>query len=134
MINLCFPPDTFTFISQAHGTTSWLGHCITTTAGESLIGNLSVLNDIACSDHLPLCIDVNCDISPLYDNNFADKSISSKWHIATDIHKQSYHKCTGELLNRIVLPTEALLCKDIIATLILWILSTVMVILYLPSN
>ena len=30
-------PDTFTFISQAHGTTSWLDHCITTTAGESLI-------------------------------------------------------------------------------------------------
>ena len=26
--------------------------------------------------------------------------------------KQSYHKCTGELLNRIGLPTETLLCKD----------------------
>ena len=36
-------PDTFTFISQAHGTTSWLDHCITTTAGESLIANVSVL-------------------------------------------------------------------------------------------
>ena len=58
-------PDTFTFISQAHGTTAWLHHCITTTASKSLIDNVSVLNDIACSDHLPLCIDVNCDISPL---------------------------------------------------------------------
>ena len=55
---------------------------------------------------------MKCDISPLYDNNCADKCISSKWHIATDIHKQSYHKCTGVLLYRIVLPTEALLCKD----------------------
>ena len=55
---------------------------------------------------------MNCDISPLYDNYFADKSISSKWHVATDIDKQGYHKFTGELLNRIVLPTEALLCKD----------------------
>ena len=105
-------PDTFTFISQAHGTTSWLDHCITTTAGESLIANVSVLNDIACSDHLPLCIDINCDINPLYDNNFSDKPSTSKWHIATDIDKQNYHKCTGEILNTIVLPTEALLCKD----------------------
>ena len=100
-------PDTFTFISQAHGTTSWLDHCITTTAGESVIANVSVLNDIACSDHLPLCIDINCDINPLYDNNFSDKPSTSKWHIATDIDKQNYHKCTGEILNTIVLPTEA---------------------------
>ena len=105
-------PDTFTFISQAHGTTTWLDHCITTTAGESLVANVSVLNDIACSDHLPLCIDINCDINPLYDNNFSDKPSTSKWHIATDIDKQNYHKCTGEILNTIVLPTEALLCKD----------------------
>ena len=61
---------------------------------------------------MPLCNDVNCNISHLYDNNFADQSISSKWHIATDIHKQSYHKCTGKLLDGIVLPTKALLCKD----------------------
>ena len=45
--------ETFTLISQAHGTTSWLDHCITTTAGESLIANVSVLNDIACFDHVP---------------------------------------------------------------------------------
>ena len=71
-----------------------------------------MLNDIACFDHLPLCIDINCDINPLYDNNFSDKPSTSKWHIATDIDKQNYHKCTGEILNTIVLPTEALLCKD----------------------
>ena len=106
-------PDTFTFISQAHGTISWLDHCITTTAGESsLIANVSVLNDIACSDHLPLCIDINCDINPLYDHNFFHKPSTSKWHIATDIDKQNYHKCTGKILNTTVLPTEALLCKD----------------------
>ena len=60
---------------------------------------------------MPLCIDINCDINPLYDN-FSDKPSTSKWHIATDIDKQNYHKCTGEILNTIVLPTEALLCKD----------------------
>ena len=78
------------FISQAHGTTSWLDDRITTTAGESLIGNVSVFNGIACSDHLPLRIDVNCDISLLYDNNFANKSTTSEWHISSAQHCMCY--------------------------------------------
>ena len=61
---------------------------------------------------MPLGIDINCDINPLYDNNFSDKPTASEWHIATDIDKQNYYKCTGEILNSIVLLTEALLCKD----------------------
>ena len=57
--------DTFTFIRQPHDTAFWLDHCITTTVGESLIANASVLNDIACSVHLPLCTNVNCNFNPL---------------------------------------------------------------------
>ena len=36
----------------------------------------------------------------------------SSTYIATDIDKQNHHKWTTEILNTIVLPTEALLCKD----------------------
>ena len=48
MNNLCFTdrmmllPDAFTFVSQAHGTTSWLDHCITTSAGQSLVADVSL--------------------------------------------------------------------------------------------
>ena len=40
--NLCFidksslSPDSYTFISQAHHTTSWLDHCISTVSGSRL--------------------------------------------------------------------------------------------------
>ena len=46
--NLCFvdreklPPDSFTFVSQAYGTISWLDHCITTTSGQSMTSNISI--------------------------------------------------------------------------------------------
>ena len=88
--------------------------CITTTVGKLLIANVSVLNDIVCSDHLPLWIDTNYNINHLHNNNFSDipSTCTSKWHIATDIDKQNLHKCTGEIFNSIVFPTEALLCKD----------------------
>ena len=53
MNNLCFTdrmmllPEAFTFVSQAHGTTSWLDHCITTTsAGQSLVADVSIINSI----------------------------------------------------------------------------------------
>ena len=54
---LCFldkeflPPDSFTYISQAHGTTSWLDHCITTTSGKSITSGVSIIDNIVCSDH-----------------------------------------------------------------------------------
>ena len=71
--NLCFidreklPPDSFTFLSQAHGTTSWLDHCITTTSGQSITSNVSIIDDIVCLDHFPLCIEIVCDVNKLHD-------------------------------------------------------------------
>ena len=67
--NLCFIdkekllPDSFTFVSQAHGTTSWLDHCITTASGKSITSNVSIIDDIVCSDHYPICIEIVCDIN-----------------------------------------------------------------------
>ena len=48
----------FTYISQAHGTTSWLDHCITTVAGRSLITNAYITDNVICSDHFPLTVKV----------------------------------------------------------------------------
>ena len=54
--------NTYTFFSQAHDSTSWLDHCITTTSSQSIIFNMYVNNDIVCSDNFPLCNDIDCDI------------------------------------------------------------------------
>ena len=96
--NLCFIdkekllPDSFTFVSQAHGTTSWLDHCITTASGKSIASNISIIDDIVCSDHYPICIEIVCDINVL--NNIVPgmKSKSAiKWHTANEIDKQQYN-------------------------------------------
>ena len=36
-------PDTFTYTSEAHGTTSWLD--------QSVISHVSVIDNVVCSDH-----------------------------------------------------------------------------------
>ena len=58
---IIFPSSSFSFISQAHGTTSWLDHCITTAAGRSLIANALITDNVICSDHFPLSIVADID-------------------------------------------------------------------------
>ena len=67
---IILPSSSFTFISQAHGTTSWLDHCITTAAGRSLISNAFITDNVICSDHFPLSINIECIIDLTYDYNF----------------------------------------------------------------
>ena len=84
-------PDTFTYTSQAHGTTSWLDHCITTMSGQSIISHVSVSDNVVCSDHFPLCIEVKCDIIPLYNSTTTTAVNSSiQWHAAKDSDKLQY--------------------------------------------
>ena len=106
-------PDTFTYTSQAHGTTSWLDHCITTTSGQSVISNVSVIDNAVCSDHFPLCIEVICDIIPLYNSTMTSAVNSSiQWHATKDSDKLQYMIKSEELASKIILPVDALMCKN----------------------
>ena len=85
-------PDSFTFVSQAHGTTPWLDHCITTASGKSITSNISIIGDFVCSDHYPICNDIVCDINVLHNIAPGMKSKSAiKWHTANEIDKQQYN-------------------------------------------
>ena len=106
-------PDTFTYTSQAHGTTSWLDHCITTTSGQSVKNHVSVIDNVVCSDHFPLCIEVICDIIPLYNSTMTSAVNSSiQWHAAKDSDKLQYMIKSEELASKIILPVDALMCKN----------------------
>ena len=105
-------PNSFTYVSQAHGSTSWLDHCITTVSSQSIISNCYIINDIVCSDHLPLCIDINCDITPICDTviNHEFREMP-KWHLAKDKDTLAFNTCTNKLFDNINVPKAALSCK-----------------------
>ena len=89
-------PDIFTFVSQAHGTPSWLDHCASTTSGKSLLSNVVIIDNEVCSDHFPLCIDINCDFTPIFSRTFVKQNRSiCKWHIASDDDKLKYSHRTN---------------------------------------
>ena len=110
---IILPSSSFTFISQAHGTTSWLDHCITTAAGRSLISNAFITDNVICSDHFPLSINIECSIDLTYDYNFQMKHVNlPQWRTANDLDKNAYTICTNEKLSNIKIPINALLCKE----------------------
>ena len=44
----------YTHINSAHGSTSWLDHLITTTAGHRLVNSCNIQYGVVSSDHLPI--------------------------------------------------------------------------------
>ena len=52
---LLLPSDAFTYVSDAHGSRSWLDHVLTTHSSHSSISDMEVKYDCVSSDHLPLC-------------------------------------------------------------------------------
>ncbi|KAJ0170988.1 hypothetical protein K1T71_013760 [Dendrolimus kikuchii] len=51
--------DTFSFISDAHGSRRWLDHCIVTKAAWLCVENTYVKYDVYWSDHFPLIVQCN---------------------------------------------------------------------------
>ena len=58
---LCLLRDAYSLIDN-NGSTSWLDHCITTSSSQTVISNMHVINDVVCSDHFPLCLNIDCDM------------------------------------------------------------------------
>ena len=57
--------NSFTFLSSAHQSMSWLDHIVCTRSGHSFLPHCQVLHDIISSDHFPL----HLKYSYLEDNN-----------------------------------------------------------------
>ena len=112
------PSSSFTFISQAYGTTSWLDHYITTAAGWSLISNAFITDNVKCSDQFPLSINIECINDLTYDYIFKMKHAHlPQWRTANDFYKNAYTINTNEKLSNISIPIKTLFCTECNCTL-----------------
>ncbi|XP_049866364.1 uncharacterized protein LOC126372623 [Pectinophora gossypiella] len=95
--------DTHTFESKAHGTCSWLDHCVTTTAARDTVKSVRVLYGVYTSDHVPLCIDCELEIcrGSVVSGNYASHGDRDKirwgYRDASQIDKY-YEYCKREFL------------------------------------
>ena len=111
------PPDSFTFISDAHGTTSWLDHCMCTNESHAAVKKISILQDFIISDHRPCQAVINCNSRQFEDFDEKlqqNRSSSSRvtWDKVSDEQKFEYFNLTRILMSSILPPLEAIHCKN----------------------
>ena len=62
---MLLPIDSYTYLSPAWGTTSWLDHVVCTDDALQCIHNMVILHDCIFSDHFPLSFKFNVDVLPV---------------------------------------------------------------------
>ena len=85
---------------------------LTTGAGESIVSKMHIIDNIVCSDHMPLCIEIECDIVPIYNSTFIiEPRDVCKWNQARDKEKLSYKTYTNKLFSYVITPVDEFLCN-----------------------
>lgn len=102
--------NSFTYLSDAHGTTSWLDHCIATEAGLNIVDSIYISNDVYYSDHFPLIINCNIDmLIPKIDKAHSHSINRVIWGTRNKEQKCNYANLCFEYLDLYEWPT--ITCK-----------------------
>ena len=113
---LLLPDDTYTYISDAWGTTSLLDHCVATDEGLNTIGDMRVLYGDSTSDHIPLAFDVNVSLAPDVEKHGQQQPRKQGVVICSSVSVAAllnYRMLTDVKLSNIHVPAEAIMCNDV---------------------
>ncbi|CAH2104856.1 unnamed protein product [Euphydryas editha] len=103
--------NTFTFISDVHGTTSWLDHCIATYSAKQSVIGVDIKYDTRWSDHYPLVIE--CDLT-LLTPTILPVMVNVNKHIVWGARDKkqvdTYTKECNKLLEIIEIPSDCVNC------------------------
>jgi len=55
-----YPQDIFTYISDAHNTTSWIDHFVSSFSVPQAMFNMDVLTECMISDHRAVVVTIQC--------------------------------------------------------------------------
>ncbi|CAH2088942.1 unnamed protein product [Euphydryas editha] len=106
--------QTFTFVSDAHGSRRWLDHCVVTEAAWQCISTVSVKYDTYWSDHLPLTI--NCNLNVVLQNLTLNKNFINKikWGNRAKEQSDCYYNICNNQLKYVDFPNECQnFCKEV---------------------
>ena len=101
----------FTYVSDAHSTTSWLDHIICSFDFYSIILDIFILDKLPSSDHLPLCcryrFDLCIDSRDFSCDDVIIPSINYQWAKASDVEIEKYRlsrHMPAELMKTAIVP------------------------------
>lgn len=107
------PNDSYTYISEAWHSTSWLDHCLCTVDAHDSIEIMKIEYDLATTDHIPFFVVLNTGTIPVLlpvDNGIDVEKINWSKISKQDLNRYVDH--SDALLANIEVPNDALLCRD----------------------
>ncbi|XP_058650707.1 uncharacterized protein LOC131551670 [Onychostoma macrolepis] len=111
---VCLSVDSYTYVSEAWNTTSWLDHCISTADAHASLRDMSILYDTVTTDHIPVSMVINVDYFIAMSNNESNiNEVKMDWSALTKEDFLAYYVSTDKCLSNIRLPRDAMMCSDV---------------------
>ena len=111
---LLLPADSYSYISEAWHTTSWLDHCISTADAHDTLQTMELRYEATVSDHFPFIMSLETDSLPemSQEGNRASNA-KIQWAKLTKEEVLLYYGRTDLLLSNVHLPMGAIMCADV---------------------
>jgi len=105
--------DTFTYIRDAHNTTSWIDHFVSSFSVHQAMFNMDVLTECILSDHRAVTVNIQFSHLPEFDEEVMEPQPSRiDWLKVTAQEKEDYYQETKNILDQLQLPTEVRHCQN----------------------
>ena len=97
------PTDSFTYVSEAWNTTSWLDHCISTADAHEYVDKVEILHGLATTDHMPVSIILNVENLPtlITNDNQVNHGGNIEWARLSEDDLLYYHGLTEKSIENI---------------------------------
>ena len=94
------PAGSYTHLNEAHNSTSWLDHVITSDNIADSIHDCKILYDSPTSNHFPLFFNMSIDMNFIVYNNLSPDMHSIKWNFDhLDLRRTFQSKLDIKLMN-----------------------------------
>ena len=111
---LLLPVGSYTYISEAWHTTSWLDHCISTADAHAVLRSMEIVYEATTGDHIPfiMCLDID-NVPELSHEVYSACKARIDWAKLSGADVMSYYGKTDDLLSKVKLPLGAVMCDDV---------------------
>ena len=105
------PVDSFTYVSDSHQMVSCIDHVIMSSTADWACVDMRVIYDLIISDHRPISFSINLGSLPHIEDFKASPSAKIYWDRLSNAEISTYTETVGGLLDHVLIPIDALLCK-----------------------
>ena len=105
--------DSYTYISEAHDSVTWLDHIVCTLDIRNAINDVEIAYDLTDTDHVPMNLKLDIFAAPLLTEETNSCNAKLKWDSLKPTDLEKYCNVTDVMLSELEIDRETHLCTDL---------------------